>query len=62
MTDIIIGSTCQDQQINKIRVLNVAENPKSQSSFIIYRKNKGKKPIRSFYDMLLETTQRKEMM
>lgn len=62
MIDIVIGSTYQDRQRNRIQVLDIAENPKNKSRVVIYKKNKEKKPFQSFYDTLLETIQRKEMI
>ena len=48
MTDITIGSTYYDRQMNRIHVIDIAENFKQQtlvknSKVVLYRKNKDKK-------------------
>lgn len=58
--ELAIGSTYQDRQGNSIRVLDIAENLKNKSKVVIYKKNKGKKVLQSFHDVLMETIQRKE--
>lgn len=58
--ELVIGSTYQDRQGNSIKVLDVAENLKDKSKVVIYKKNKGKKVLQSFHDVLMETIQRKE--
>ncbi len=58
--ELAIGSTYQDRQGNSIRVLDIAENLKDKSKVVIYKKNKGKKVLQSFHDVLMETIQRKE--
>lgn len=61
--NFVIGGIYQDWQGDKIKVLDIAENPKDKSKVIIYnRKSKGKKVLQSFHDVLMNTIQRKEMM
>lgn len=61
--DFVIGNTYQDRQGDKIRVLDIAENPQDKSRVVIYnRKSKGKKVLQSFHDILMDTIKRKEMM
>ena len=61
--DFVIGNTYQDRQGDKIKVLDIAENPQDKSSVVIYnRKSKGKKVLQSFHDILMDTIKRKEMM
>ena len=61
--DFVIGNTYQDRQGDKIKVLDIAENPKDKSRVVIYnRKSKGKKVLQSFHDILMDTIKRKEMM
>ena len=61
--DFVIGNTYQDRQGDKIKVLDIAENPQDKSREVIYnRKSKGKKVLQSFHDILMDTIKRKEMM
>ena len=61
--DFAIGSTYQDRQGDRIRVLDIVENPKDNSKVVIYnRRSKGKKVLQSFHDILMDTIQRKEMI
>lgn len=61
--DFVIGNTYQDRQGDKIKVLDIAENPQDKSRVVIYnRKSKGKKVLQSFHDILMDTIKRKEMM
>ena len=61
--DFVIGNTYQDRQGDKIKVLDIAENPQDKSRVVIYnRKSKGKKVLQSFHDILTDTIKRKEMM
>lgn len=59
MTDITIGSTYYDRQMNRIHVVDIAEkfNNKSgeNSKVVLYRKNKDKKILQSFHDVLIST-------
>lgn len=61
--DFVIGNTYQDRQGDKIKVLDIAENPQDKSRVVIYnRKSKGKKVLQLFHDILMDTIKRKEMM
>lgn len=61
--DFVIGNTYQDRQGDRIKVLDIAENPQDKSRVVIYnRKSKGKKVLQSFHDILMDTIKRKEMM
>ena len=61
--DFVIGNTYQDRQGDKIKVLDIAENPQDKSRVVIYnRKSKGKKVLQSFHDIVMDTIKRKEMM
>lgn len=57
--DIAIGSTYQDRQMNRIHVVDIAENFNNKSGenskVVLYRKNKGKKILQSFHDVLILT-------
>lgn len=57
--DITIGSTYCDRQRNRIHVVDIAENFNSKSGenskVVLYRKNKGKKVLQSFHDVLIST-------
>lgn len=59
MTDITIGSTYYDSQMNRIHVVDIAENFNNKSGenskVILYRKNKSKKVLQSFHDVLIST-------
>lgn len=61
--NFVIGNTYQDRQGDRIKVLDIAENPQDKSRVVIYnRKSKGKKVLQSFHDILMDTIKRKEMM
>ena len=61
--NFVIGNTYQDRQGDRIKVLDIAENPPDKSRVVIYnRKSKGKKVLQSFHDILMDTIKRKEMM
>lgn len=53
--ELVIGSTYQNNFGDKIRVLDICENPKNKSRVVLYRKNKQKKVFQSFHDVLMET-------
>lgn len=53
--DLAIGSTYQNKNGDKIRVLDICENPKDKSRVVLCRKNKQKKVLQSFHDVLMET-------
>jgi len=57
--NVAIGSTYCDRQMNRIHVVDIAENFDSKSGesskVILYRKNKGKKILQSFHDVLIST-------
>lgn len=60
MMDIAIGYTYHDRQMNLIHVVDIAEDPNKRSKVVLYKKNRGKKVLQSFRDVLMETIQRKE--
>ena len=61
--DFVIANTYQDRQGDKIKVLDIAENPQDKSRVVIYnRKSKGKKVLQSFHDILMDTIKRKEIV
>ena len=44
--NFVIGNTYQDRQGDRIKVLDIAENPQDKSRVVIYnRKSKGKKVL-----------------
>lgn len=57
--DIAIGITYCDRQMNRIHVVDIAENFNNKSGenskVVLYRKNKGKKVLQSFHDVLVST-------
>lgn len=57
--DIAIGSTYCDRQMNRIHVVDIAENFNNKSGknskVVLYRKNNGKKVLQSFHDVLIST-------
>lgn len=58
--DLSIGSTYRNKTGDKIRVLDICENLENKSKVVLYKKNKGKKVLQSFQDVLMETIKRKE--
>ena len=58
--DFVIGNTYQDRQGDKIKVLDIAENPQDKSRVDIYkRKSKGNKVLQQKQYKLIETNKRK---
>ena len=59
MTDITIGSTYYDRQMNRIHVVDIAENFNNKSGenskVVLYRKNKDKKILQSIHNVLIST-------
>ncbi len=59
MTDIIIGGTYYDRQMNRIHVVDIAENFNNKSGenskVVLYKKNKSKIILQSFHDVLIST-------
>lgn len=53
--ELVIGSTYQNNFGDKIRVLDICENPKDKSRVVLYRKNKQKKVLQSFEAVLMAT-------
>lgn len=53
--EITIGRTYYDKYMNQIRVLDIAENFDKKSKVVLYRKNKSKKVLQSFHDVLIST-------
>lgn len=66
MMEIAIGSTYYDRQMNQIHVLDIAENfnrkSGENSKVVLYRKNKSKKVLQSFQDVLISTLKEREGM
>ena len=54
--DLAIGSTYQNKNGDKIRVLDICDNLDNKPKVVLYKKNKGKKVLQSFQDVLMETT------
>lgn len=59
MMDIVIGGTYYDGRMNQIHVVDIAENFNSKSGesskVILYKRNKSKKILQSFHDVLVST-------
>lgn len=53
--DLAIGSTYQNKNGDKIRVLDICDNFDNKLKVVPYKKNKSKKVLQSFYDVLMET-------
>ena len=66
MMEITIGSTYHDRQMNQIHVFDIAENfnrkSGENSKVVLYRKNKSKKVLQSFQDVLISTLKEREGM
>lgn len=66
MMEITIGSTYHDRQMNQVYVLDIAENfnrkSGENSKVVLYRKNKSKKVLQSFQDVLISTLKEREGM
>lgn len=64
MTDVLIGSTYHDRQMNQIHVVDIAENFNNKSGesskVILYKKNKGQKVLQSFHDVLISTLKERD--
>lgn len=64
MTDVLIGSTYHDRQMNQIYVVDIAENFNNKSGesskVILYKKNKGQKVLQSFHDVLISTLKERD--
>ena len=58
--DLAIGSTYHNKDGDKIRVLDICDSLDNKPKVVLYKKNKGKKILQSFQDVLMETIQRKE--
>lgn len=57
--DLAIGSTYRNRSGDKIRVLDICENLDNKSKVVLYKKNKGKKVLQSFQDVLIEMLKEK---
>lgn len=53
--DLAIGSTYQNKNGDKIRVLDICDSLDNKPKVVPYKKNKGKKVLQSFQDVLMET-------
>lgn len=58
--ELVIGGTYQNNFGDKIRVLDICENPKDKSRVVLYRKNKQKKVLQSFHDVLMNTLKERD--
>lgn len=58
--DLVVGSTYHNKDGDKIRVLDICDNLDNKPKVVLYKKNKGKKVLQSFQDVLMETIKRKE--
>ncbi len=62
--EVSIGTTYYDRQMNQIHVVDIAENFDNKSGenskVILYRKNKGKKVLQSFHDVLISTLKERD--
>lgn len=53
--DLVVGSTYHNKDGDKIRVLDICDSLDNKPKVVLYKKNKGKKVLQSFYDVLMET-------
>lgn len=53
--DIAIGSTYHNEYGEKIRVLDICDSLDNKPKAVLYKKNKSKKVLQSFQDVLMET-------
>lgn len=53
--DLAIGSTYQNKNGDKIMVLDICDSFDNKPKVVLYKKNKGKKVLQSFHDVLMET-------
>lgn len=58
--DLVVGSTYHNKDGDKIRVLDICDNLDNKPKVVLYKKNKGKKVLQSFQDVLMETIKRKK--
>lgn len=58
--DLVVGSTYHNKDGDKIRVLDICDNLDNKPKVVLCKKNKGKKVLQSFQDVLMETIKRKE--
>ena len=60
MTDLVIGSTFLNKSGDKIRVLDICDSLDNKSKVMLYKKNKDKKVLQSFHDVLMAALQEKK--
>lgn len=53
--DLVVGSTYHNKDGDKIRVLDICDSLDNKPKVVLYKKNKGKKVLQSFHDVLMET-------
>lgn len=53
--DFAIGNTYQNKNGDKIRVLDICDSFDNKPKVVLYKKNKGKKVLQSFQEVLMET-------
>lgn len=53
--DLVVGSTYHNKDGDKIRVLDICDSLDNKPKVVLYKKNKGKKVLQSFQEVLLET-------
>lgn len=57
--NLAIGNTYQNKNGDKIRVLDICDNLDNKPKVVLYKKNRGKKVIQSFQEVLMETLKRR---
>ena len=53
--DLAIGSTYQNKNGDKIRDLDICDSLDNKPKVVLYKKNKSKKVLQSFQEVLMET-------
>ena len=53
--DLVVGSTYHNKDGDKIRVLDICDNLDNKPKVVLYKKNKSKKVLQSFQEVLMET-------
>lgn len=53
--DLVVGSTYHNKDGDKIRVLDIYDSLDNKPKVVLYKKNKSKKVLQSFQEVLMET-------
>lgn len=53
--DLVVGSTYHNKDGDKIRVLDICDSLDNKPKVVLYKKNKSKKVLQSFQEVLMET-------